>query len=77
MEEEDEEFWNEVDDRDDSLRCYCDGELCDAKPVGSCFGFKADSCELIVCPRFDVNRLPKDSLIRQEFLRLRGGGSVE
>lgn len=28
MEKEDEEFWNEVDERDKNLCCHCDGELC-------------------------------------------------
>jgi len=76
MEREEEEFWNEVDESNKRLRCLCDGELCSNKSVGGCFGATADSGELIVCPRFDVNRLPDDSVIKQEFLRLRGGGRV-
>lgn len=77
MEREDEEFWNEIDERDKNLRCYCDGKLCSGKPAGACFGVKTDDYELIVCPRFDVNRFPDGSVIKQEFLRLRGSGSVE
>jgi hypothetical protein len=78
MGREEEEFWREVDEvRDKEFRCHFDGKLCDNHPVGACFGVEADSGDLIVCPRFDVNRLADDSLMKKEFLRLRGGGSVE
>jgi hypothetical protein len=75
MEREDEEFWNEVDEKNKSLRCHCDGKPCSMGDA--CFGATSDSGELFVCPRFDVNRLPDSSLIKTEFLRLCGSGSVE
>ena len=77
MEREEEEFWSEVDERAESLRCYCDGKLCRNEPVGACFGVKADSCEVFRCSRFGVNRLVDGSVIKEEYLRLSGGDSAE
>jgi hypothetical protein len=78
MEREEEEFWSEVDAvRSKDFRCFCDGKLCDNQPVGACFGVKANSGEVFRCSRFDVNRLADGSLLKKEFLRLSGGGSIE
>jgi hypothetical protein len=79
MEEEEAEFWAEVDklEAEEGFRCPFDGKPCDQKPLGSCFGVESATAKVWKCSRFDVNRLPDGSLMKNEYLRLRGGGSVE
>ncbi len=79
QEMDEEELLDGVDATEqESFPCYCDGELCDRCPVGSCFVVKDDpkthlpTDELVsVCPRFDVDKLPDGSWIKVEFLKLR------
>ncbi len=80
QEMEEEELLDDADIglEQESFPCCCDGKLCDRCPVGSCFVVKDDpkthhpTNELAwVCPRFDVNKLPDGSWLKEVFLKLR------